>query len=68
MAHFNRFLITFGFLLFGLFMWVILPNTIGLIVFILLGFVGAVLGAVVFKKQATEKQVKEDLQNRLNND
>lgn len=68
MAHFNRFLITFGFLLFGLFMWVILPNTIGLIVFILLGFVGAVLGAIVFKKQATEKQVKKDLQNRLNND
>ncbi len=68
MAHFNRFLITFGFLLFGLFMWVILPNTIGLIVFILLGFVGAVLGAIVFKKQATEKQIKEDLQNRLNND
>ncbi|TDQ67069.1 hypothetical protein ATL17_1076 [Maritalea mobilis] len=68
MAHFNRFLITFGFLLFGLFMWVILPNTIGLIVFILLGFVAAVLGAIVFKKQATEKQIKEDLQNRLNND
>ncbi|MCF4099163.1 hypothetical protein [Maritalea mediterranea] len=68
MAYLNRFLITFGFLLFGLFMWVILPNTIGLIAFILFGFVGALLGAIVFRKQASEKQIKEDLQNRLDND
>lgn len=68
MAYLHRFLITFGFLLFGMFMWVILPNTLGLIVFILCGFVGAMVGTIIFKKQASEQQIKEDLQNRLNND
>lgn len=68
MAYLHRFLITFGFLLFGMFMWVILPNTLGLIVFILCGLVGAMVGTIIFKKQASEQQIKEDLQNRLNND
>ncbi|WP_162889142.1 hypothetical protein [Maritalea myrionectae] len=68
MAHINRFFITFGFLLFGLFLWVRLSGTFGVILFIVCGLVGAILGNIVFRKQASDKQIKEDLQNRLDND
>lgn len=55
-AHITRFLITFGFLLFGLFVWAMLPNTIGISAAILLGFVGALLGAVMMKKASLKKE------------
>lgn len=68
MAHINRFFITFGFLLFGLFLWARFPGVIGIIAMVLLGLAGALLGNIVFRKQVNAKRAKDDAENRIDKD
>jgi UPF0716 family protein affecting phage T7 exclusion len=52
----------------GLCVWLTWANWMGLVGFVGLFFTGSVLGTLVFKRYATQAQIKADLEARMHND
>ena len=68
MAPTIKFLIPLAFGALGLWAFVALPLWPGVFAFVGLFLIGSVLGTVLFKRFATPKQIKDDLEARLHND
>ncbi|EDQ34639.2 hypothetical protein HPDFL43_00540 [Hoeflea phototrophica DFL-43] len=68
MAPWLKFLIPFASALAGLAVWVALGGLWGVALFIIFFLSGSIAGAIIFKRIATPKQIREDLEARLKND
>jgi len=68
MAPWLRFIIPLAFTALGLWNYLNWPGIAGLAAFIALFLIGSLLADTVFNRIATEDQIKQDLQARLDND
>jgi hypothetical protein len=68
MAPYVKFIIPFIFATFGLAIWMTWPSWFGLVAFIGVFWLGSIIGTVLFKRLATPRQIREDLEARLHND
>jgi len=68
MAHYVKFTISLVFAVLGLWAFMALPLWQGLIGFFVIGCFGSWLASRVFKRYATPREIKEDLQARLDSD
>ena len=68
MAPAIKFLIPLAFGALGLWAFVAWPLWAGVPAFVGLFVLGSILGSILFKRLATDKQIRDDLEARLHND
>jgi len=68
MAPFINIIIPLIFGAVGLAIWFTWTNWVGLIAFVGLFLFGSIVGTLIFKRIATQEQIREDLEARLRND
>ena len=68
MAPYLKCLLPLPFWAVGLWLFLSQPLWLGVMAFLAMFLLGSVIGTALFKRYATEQQIKEDLRSRLAND